>query len=299
MIPQAALNDPGWHQHYLAMQARVDYFIQQGYINPVDFIDKNVLDFGGSAGQLAIALLERGAKTATVIDTSLPVYIYDNLLNSVAGLTTSSILVEEFSDKFPAQFDFVIAHSVTEHVAGIGSVFSAIKKLMTPNAKFFIAHDNYYHPSGAHDNFMLRCGSHGIYEYQGPKCWESEDTCAFSLDYRNEMRQKFGMAWSADMESALSPVDCQKCPFFRRTHPWSHLIWQDEFRNIFKEPMFKIGLNKITPFQLHQFLIEAGFEINLSKRAYVNNEPPELLTGEPFFLSYQDLKTVNVYVLAS
>lgn len=52
------------------------------------------------------------------------------------------------------------------------------------------------------------------------------------------------------------------------------------------------NLNKITPFQLKQHILEAGFTINLWKRTYVKNDLPNELLD--IGVSQKDMMTVNV-----
>lgn len=45
---------------------------------------------------------------------------------------------------------------------------------------------------------------------------------------------------------------------------------------------------------LRQFLIEAGFKIELFHRNRVENEPPTELLEEPYYFSKMDLQTFNI-----
>lgn len=219
------------------------------------------------------------------------------------NLKAYNITIEDLAITQPASVDFVVAHTVTEHISNLPSVFTSIRKIMAPGAVFLIVHDNYYHPSGAHDNFMLNVGRNGLYEYLGPKCWDTEVRCSSSLSWRQKMREQLPWVWNDENEASLDPSACEKCSFYRRSHPWSHLLWQNEFLNVFREPGFSSGkeesiINKVTPFQLTQYLIESGFIIEISQRIYHNNEPPEVLLKEPYCFSYQDLKTLNLLIRA-
>ncbi|MFO1075544.1 MAG: hypothetical protein U1E17_23160, partial [Geminicoccaceae bacterium] len=95
----------------------------------------------------------------------------------------------------------------------------------------------------------------------------------------------------------------QRCFYFRRAQPWAHLLYQAEFRTYFGNETFFTGrrrsaLNKVTLFQLRQFIVEAGMSIVAGDRSFVANEPPAALLGAPHFLSREDLRTCTATVLA-
>ena len=283
-----ALKYDKWYAHYKNIVTNIDKFQKFKILLESDYKNKRVLDFGGAAGQFAVALLEFGALSAIVQDVDLPINTYNKTLNNIKNLHVYNLTIEELAHKQPNSVDLVIAHTVTEHIINLPSAFSAIKKIMAPNAIFFIAHDNYYHASGAHDYSMLKVGKSGLYEYLGPKCWLSKKRCNLSLDWRKNMRKNRPWTWDKKRENLLNPKNCINCPFYKRTYPWSHLLWQDNFDDYFHESAFSTGrtgsrLNKVTPFQLAQFLVEAGFHIEIFKRTFINNDPPTNLLKEPFF----------------
>lgn len=302
-LPETLLGEAGWMAHYHAMQANFDCWQQRGFIALNDVVGTNALDFGGSRGQLAVILLQRGARQATVIDTSLPTAFYETKLRAIANLKSSNWSVEDYSEQSAqpeGEFDLIVSHTVTEHVQQLASAFAAIYKLLKPGGLFFVIHDNYYHPSGAHDNAMLAPNQHGFYEYPGPKCWESKDLCEASREYRKSVATRLPWTWNAGAEAMLTPHNCEACLFYRRTKPWAHLIYQSEFMRVFPQACFTTGqkgsvLNKITPFQLNQYLQEAGFEIELWERTFVNNSPPPELMAAPYYCNEHDLRTLNVF----
>jgi 2-polyprenyl-6-hydroxyphenyl methylase/3-demethylubiquinone-9 3-methyltransferase len=81
--------------------------------------------------------------------------------------------------------------------------------------------------------------------------------------------------WSEQLESMRDPNDCTTCPYFKRSQPWAHLKYQREFNTLFPFPMFKTldggYLNKMTIFQIRQFALEAGFDIELEERYWLMN----------------------------
>jgi 2-polyprenyl-6-hydroxyphenyl methylase/3-demethylubiquinone-9 3-methyltransferase len=312
-LPNDIINDKSWHSHYEALQNNFNYWQSKGYLLSSDLREANVLDFGGSAGQLAVIALQNGAKRATVIDTELPVTLYETKLQAIEALSYSTLTVEAYCEEVCQaeplggevqdrcdKFELVLAHTVTEHLQYPASVFAAIYKLLKPGGLFFVVHDNYYHPSGAHDNAMLTMNSRYLYEYQGPKCWDSQNKCDASRAFRKDMSTRFPWAWDAESDNMLCPEDCEDCLFFKRTQPWAHILYQPTFKKVFPAPGFSSGhdnsvLNKITPFQLKQFLIEAGFEIELWDRGLHNNPLPAELLEEPYCCSEYDLKTLNLF----
>lgn len=290
----------GWFSHYRALNNNLNVWESRGFITLSELRGASVLDFGGSYGQLAIIFLMHGASDATVIDINLPIELYRNKLKQFEKLKYSQSSLEAHSKQYPGRYDFVMAHTVTEHVEDIASSFAAVYKALKPGGTFLLVHDNYYHPSGAHDNIMLQCNSDGIYGYNGPKCWGSLNKCSVSSNFRSLISTNLPWAWDEQAEKMLTPDNCDDCLFYKRTHPWAHIIYQSEFNAVFPQKCFTTGqvdsiLNKITPFQLRQYVIEAGFDIDMWERSMVNNLPPSNLLDEPFCLSEADLRTVNVY----
>lgn len=291
-----------WYSQFIALRNNFKFWIQHGYLTVEEIKHSNIIDFGGSWGQLALIFLIQGANKVVVVDTSLPRDFYQSNLNIYSNLEYTDTLIEDYAEcqKNESSFDMVISHTVTEHINEPAKSFAAIYRLLKPGGLFFIVHDNYYHPSGAHDNIMLQGGADGYFGYQGPRCWEDHTKCAYSLEFRLNMTQNLPWIWDTVAEKLLTPDNCDNCLFYKRTHPWAHLLFQKEFNRVFPQKCFSSGqnnsmLNKITPFQLYQYLIEAGFDIDLWKRSYVNNSPPQQLMMDPFFFSEPDLKTINVY----
>jgi len=304
ILPKHLNEDSSWSSHFFAIKRNVEFFQLKGYLSPQDIIGANILDFGGSFGQLGVLFLLIGASTVVVVDTELPSAIYETKLKQFNQLKYFDKTIEEFYSNNKSQladsFDLITAHCVTEHVQNLYSAFSVIYKLLKPGGVFFLVHDNYYHPSGAHDNIMLQCSADGIYKYTGPECWAAKDKCLSSQDFRDTMRRNLPWIWDELSESRLFPEDCEKCLFFKRSRPWSHLIYQHEYNDIFPQKTFTTGhemslLNKITPFQLRQYILEAGFKIEQWDRTFVQNSPPAVLTKNPYYLNETDLITINVY----
>ena len=296
-----------WKNHLKAVQSNLEKFEGRSYFQPTDYVGKTILDFGGSGGQIAVALLLRGAISATLIDPEIPEELIP-FLTEIPGLHVVKGYAETTLEGNENRFDFIVAHSVTEHIQNLPAAFDSLKHILKPGGKFFIAHDNYYHAVGHHDYLILQVGPDGKYGYQGPKCWDS-GFCAVSSDFRKDIFSLLPdvwlpTIWSEENELTLKDGNCTNCNFKKRTTPWAHLIYQDEFKEVFSEPAFSTGrtnstLNKITPFQLKQFLVEAGFEILLWERSFINNEVPKQLLEFLQFFSEADLMTENVFVVAT
>ncbi|MFB0490871.1 SAM-dependent methyltransferase [Methylobacterium sp. OAE515] len=283
-------------------------FIAEGLL-PEDTIQgAHILDFGGWNGSLALILLELGAGSVTVLDPDLLTPFIDKHMSKVPGLNTFKGTIQDFAEERRKKgateppFDLVVAFSVTEHVLDLPQALYVLRDMIKPGGFFFTSHDNYYQPSGAHDGFIVTYGTDGA-GYYGPRCWETEAKCATSEEFRSQAAASGPWAWGEEDERSKTPEDCTACPFFKRARPWAHLLYAEEFCTVFKNRFFSTGrngsgLNKITPFQLKQFTIEAGFAIEIFNRMSVPNEVPPELLSEPHWHNEQDLKTLCIQMRA-
>ncbi len=247
---------------------------------------------------MALLLLERGARSVTVIDTGLNEPFFREHLANVPGLSFYKGSVESYAAESCGLFELIVASSVTEHVLNLAEVLQVLYRILRPGGAFFTAHDNYYQPCGHHDGFMVVQGPQG-FAYPGPHCWEHVEKCSVSSEFRMSLMANGPWAWDAATENALTPLNCTLCPLYKRARPWAHLIYADEFLKVFPQEFFSTGrphsgLNKITPFMLRQFIVEAGFEVELWQRNFIANEPPDELLCEPHCHNPVDLKTVNI-----
>lgn len=283
----------------------MEVWFTNGLLSPDDIKGKDVLDWEGSWGQFALKMLELGANHVTVSDTFLSTSFYEEHMQSLESLSfidapiESDLLDPSLSGK---KYDLIFSHTVSEHIPNLATSLSRCYELLKPGGLFFLVHDNYYHPSGAHDNTILSHVGNGKIGYPGPKCWESRDKCLVSEDFRAKMlKDCCSCWWGAD--ELLTPENCNDCLFFKRTKPWAHLLNQAEFNQVFIGEGHKTGLehsllNKITPFQLRQFIAEAGFDVERWHRVYVDmaDDIPTELLEEQFYLSRKDLITMNIIV---
>lgn len=286
-------------EHYRAVVNRrldeLDMFIEQGLV-PLDRLnDGVVLDWECGNGSFSVALLLRGARQVIAIDNGLDLNQLPREVKEIDRLDFLKMPIDLLASIGSMRFDLVFANTVTEHMQNIPAVSVCVHSLLRPGGAFFTNHDNYYQPVGSHDHGFLFYGEGGIVQ-QGPKCWEHEDKCHISEEHRANVGRKLPWTWDDRNERTKNPQSCSDCDYFKRSRPWAHLIYQDEFARLFPQPAFSTGksgssLNKLTPFQLRQFFLEAGFDVELEARATVGNVPPaELLEGFPNF-SADDLRT--------
>lgn len=299
MLPQSLAEQTGYSAHFQDVAGVLGYWLEQRFLTPESIVGADILDFGGGSGPLAILLMERGAKSVTVLDPDLDEPFYQRHFRQINGLDYYKGTVQSFASEHAGQtFDLVVSCSVTEHVMNLADALKVIHVILRPGGAFFTAHDNYYHPSGAHDNFMLRAEPEG-YAFAGPECWNSAERCEASREFRAAMSASAPWSWNAAADSALTPSDCGRCAFFKRARPWAHLLNADAFSSVFPQPFFTSGLNKITPFMLRQFILEAGFTLDVWHRHLVQNTPPHELLGDPYWHNETDLKTLNIIARAS
>jgi 2-polyprenyl-6-hydroxyphenyl methylase/3-demethylubiquinone-9 3-methyltransferase len=125
---------------------------------------------------------------------------------------------------------------------------------------------------------------------------DSSPCIASSEQFREEVRTKYD--WTVGTWT-LTPHDCQACPYYQRAQIWGHLLYQENFLRNYQGEFYKTnpagGLNKVTPFQLKQLLIEAGFEVAYWEPTYVDNVPPRSLTAQ---FCEKDLQTDNILFAA-
>src|SRR5262245_681479 len=157
-----------------------------------------------------------------------------------------------------------------------------VHRLLRPGGRFVALHANYYGPLGGHDHAFIapRPTDRGVLmASQAVRCWESPAKCDASADFRRRCEE--WSAWTVK-EWELTPEDCTRCLYYQRAQVWAHLLYQDEFPRNYPGPSNRCGvdggLNKATPFQVRQYLLEAGFRIAAwVEDLAANDPPPELL----------------------
>ena len=301
---KVAAMPPWWLANHRNVRLVLGEWLAAGDLPEESIPGADILDFGGGQGALATLLLERGARSVTVIDPSLSLEFYRVHFGRPEGLALYKGAVQQFAAEQvgPAGglFDMVVALSVTEHVIDLAQCLYTIRDLIRPGGFFFTAHDNYYQPGGAHDD-IVTYGDRGC-DYYGPRCWESPELCEASREFRTALALN-PSCWTEVDERSRTPHDCRLCPFFKRARPWAHLVHADAFPRVFQNDFFSTGrpgsgLNKITPFQLKQFIVEAGFDLEVWRRNTVPNDPPPELLADPHWHNPADLKTLNIIARA-
>jgi len=254
------------------------------------YLDKDVLDLGCGLGASSAVFLDRGARFVWGVDPELPSERVERLAALPRSRFSAGVLGEvEFGEQ---QFDLIYARAVTEHIYDLPAAVVKAHSLLRSGGRFVALHDNYYGPMGAHDQGMFRVANGSdpmMIERVGVPCWTSPDKCRASESFREQYAKDHD--WQVT-RWALTPDDCERCSYFQRAQLWAHLRYQDQFPAVFAGKFFHTrtdgGLNKVTAFQLRQFLVEAGFTVTTWMPVHVANvPPPELLAN--FTLS--DLQT--------
>jgi SAM-dependent methyltransferase len=242
---------------------------------PSSYVDREVLDFGCGIGAASAVFVNRGARFVWGIDPTLTAEQMRILRALPRSRFTADVLAPKaFGEQ---RFDLVYARFVTEHVYDMPRALTAIYDLLRPGGRFVGLHDNYLGPMGAHELGLFGCAE-GHSTHVVPKavpCWNSPERCETSREFRAAYASGFNAA-SADW--TLTPEDCERCPYFRRAQLWAHLRYQDVYPALYAGEFYRTwtdgGLNKVTPFQLRQYLIEAGFAVTTWEPIAVTAEEP-------------------------
>lgn len=261
-----------------------------GCMPPSAYVGKDVLDVGCGIGAASAVFVNRGARFVWGIDPTLTA----EQVHALRALPRSRFSAAALDAKpFGEQrFDLVYARFVTEHIYDLPRAFAMVHDLLRPGGRFVGLHDNYLGPMGAHEQ-----GLFGAADGQSTRvvsiavaCWEHPARCEASREFRSRYASDHNPnadAWT------LTPDDCERCPYFRRAQLWAHLRYQDAFPSLFAGEFFRTwsdgGLNKVTPFQLRQLLVEAGFAITTWTPVVVTDETPPSSLLEHF--SAADLQT--------
>jgi len=257
-------------------------------LSPSDYVDRDVLDFGCGVGAASFLFVERGARTVVGLDPGLS----PDQIARLSLLPRARFLATPLTTAALAglRFDLAYARFVTEHVLDLPDALHALHDALRPGGALVAIHDNYFGPLGAHDQAFVEPDTQpDLLRIRAPRCWESRAKCETSREFRDRVARESD--WTVG-RFVLTPERCADCPYFQRAQLWGHLLFQDSFSNGFGGSFYQTGggggLNKITPFQLRQFLVEAGFRITDWRPARLSNVPPPELI-ERFTL--QDLTT--------
>lgn len=288
---------------YRSCDQTLKTFEREDSLLPTDLVGKRVLDWECGLGAYAATFLELGAASVTGIDTWLNVEHAKNSLTLLPRSRFERISLERFSERPEnwGAYDLVFSNTVTEHMLNLPRALTICYQLLAKNGLLIVNHDNYYQPVGSHDHGFLFYNDNGQIVFQGSRCWDTVEKCTTSADYRRSISERLPWTWTPHMESRLTPEDCTQCPYYRRAQPWAHLLYQNDFLGVFPQQVFTTGyaqstLNKVTPFQLRQFVIEAGFVVERWTEHRITNQPPASLLNPPYRFSVDDLRTSTITV---
>ncbi|MBI5582786.1 MAG: class I SAM-dependent methyltransferase [Deltaproteobacteria bacterium] len=286
---------PGFAAALALAQSGIDSWL---CLPPESYHNKDVLDLGCGLGAATALLRQRGARSVWGIDPMLTDEQLALLAALPQGRFTSAVLSREpFGTQ---QFDLVYSHLTTEHILDLPDAFSTVFELLRPGGRFVSLHDNYYGPLGQHDQSFIggqttKAGEMFFRALSVP-CWESSAKCAASLQFRTEIERLYD--WTV-ASWRLTPQNCRQCPYYCRSQLWAHIRYQDDYNHIYPGDFFKTnasgGLNKVTPFQLRQFLVEAGFHVSHWQITAVKNKVPSAIRH---ILMEQDLRTAQILFAA-
>jgi SAM-dependent methyltransferase len=276
--------------------------MKSGVISPEHIADKVVLDWECGDGAFVAAFGLSGARRIIASDKWLDIARIPPVLRDAPDFHFKATAIAAFERELHGMVDLVFANTVTEHMQDLPGDFAAVHRVLRPGGHFVINHDNYYQPVGSHDHGFLYYEG-GQVVRQGPDCWNSDLKCAASQAHRDDIAERLPWTWDRRNETHRDPLNCKACHYYKRSQPWAHLIYQDEFDALFPQDSFSTGretssLNKATVFQLRQFLIEAGFEIEKEHREMIGNRPPEVLLNLATQFTDIDLRTSMYRVLA-
>jgi len=299
VIDRISHSAPAWHAEFVAYRGQLRHWIASGALP--DPAGRVVWDMGCGWGAFSLAFLAEGARAVVGTDafldrTRIPAELAETeSLRLLQGETTdlAGTFFGEAVDCAPLLF----MHLVSEHVSDLPALLRAVRAHCRDGTQYFIHHDNYYHPVGHHDHGFLRFnpGTRSV-ESLAVACWDQEERCAASEGHRSGLRTDRAWQWSPASESTRDPAKCHACNYRLRAMPWAHLLSADRFMKVFPEPFFVNALNKITPFQLRQFLLESGFAIQSDVRYPLGNSVPPELAGR---FTDDDLRTFTVTIVAT
>lgn len=278
-----------------ALRNTLRHWVADGMLPPLEGL--TIWDIGCGWGHFALAMLEEGAARVVATDIVFDRGQIPSALSEHPRATLLEGRVEQLAESIyrgdhGAPPDVLFMHLMTEHVANLPAFFDALRVGLPSTTRVFVHHDNYYQPTGHHDHLFLALEprSYTIQSKCVP-CWSLPERCAASEGHRRSL-----VAWQwGPASQATVGGDCEQCNYKLRAEPWAHLVHQRRFRDIWPEPMFREAMNKVTTFQVRQYLLEAGFDILEERRSWVGNQPPAALAAQ---FTAQELRTFTISFLA-
>jgi hypothetical protein len=296
-----------------AVRADVEGKMQQlkwhesnGCLSPDMYLGKRILDWEAGLGGFTAAFYCLGASEVVAIDSWVEASAISSELRQVPALGFEKIPAVDYAARqgqAGPKFDLIFSNTVTEHIADLPVALDALKSLLDDDGWYLNIHDNYYSPCGSHDHGFWFYGDAGRIDYQGVDCWARDEKCESSAAHRQKLLDSLPWTWNEDLERQRNPERCSECPYARRSQPWAHLRFVDDFCRVFEDRSFFTqregsSLNKLTTFQIRQLLGEAGFKVVQFHRNRCSNTPsPELLDSG--FSTLELTTTTSVWLCAN
>lgn len=235
----------------------------------------SIWDVGCGDGRFSAALVDLGAKQVFATDLQAivpPALLAGGVIRFEQGDCARAL--EAFGEGGHVAVDLVFLHEVTEHVADLRGFFRSLTSCLARGTEATIHHGPYFQPVGHHDFNMLALNEETwVVEPVGVRCWESA-TCEESAEHRRAMFDTQPWQWSELSESTRDPTDCAGCNYYRRSQPWAHLLYGDDYSQTFPERWFRDDLNRLTTKQVRWFAQDAGLTVTHEVRSWVQNEIP-------------------------
>ncbi len=240
-----------------------------------------VWDLGCGDGTFSAAFADMGAKEILATDLQSlipPARMERRQIRFRQGGFDEA--VEAFGVNGQVQVDLVFMHLMTEHVTDLRTFLRTLAACIEPGTQILLHHGSYYQPVGHHD-FGFLCLDEATWKIapRGVRCWEAAARCAASASDRQRIAGENWFHWSDASEATRNPDDCAGCNYFRRSKPWAHLLYGDDYSRTFPEVWFRDQLNRATSSQVRWLAQEAGFSVIVEHKSYVMNEVPDDLAS--------------------
>ena len=272
----------------VAVREQMERLDSQGLVLADDIAGKRILDWECGSTVHSAYFVHCGAKLVVSTD-SYPMWPDPGRTFSASGDSfmyrggkLSDVLGELPRD---IRFNLCFSNTASEHIVidDLRQSLGLIHERLSPDGVLFVNHDNYFSPMGAHDNALR----HSPDDYRrivpsGPACWERGE-CDESSAIRDYLHTHIPHPSDKNSPPVSLVIqkgdygDCTRCPYFKRTRLWAHLLYEEEFLAL-RGTWHRDCLNKLRLDELVTILDECGFAVE-RRHALVlaDAPPPELL----------------------